>query len=185
MIKNVENTGWIIQACSPDAQGTFKRFFKKSFIYTDNCVWSFTKHVHAFLTPTPSLCFKVFPGPPTRSCFMEQLMGVLQQHDQQRSQSADELQTKPREGLRGMSHIASIHSPEADRVTEQCSGNITKTLLNFCLSRSLFLPAPSSFPGYLYWFALRFLSLSHLTPPLMSRSQLSVLPKSNSICGLR
>lgn len=66
-------------------------------------------------------------------------MGVLQPHVQQRSQSAAKLQTKPREGLCGMSHITSICSPEADWVTEQCSGNITKTLLNFCLSLSLCL----------------------------------------------
>ena len=50
------------------------------------------------------------------------------------------------------------------------------------------LPAPSSFPRYLYWCALCFPSLPpSLTPApqLMSRSQLSVLPKSNSCCGLR
>lgn len=86
-------------------------------------------------------------------------MGVLQPHDQQRSQSADELQTKPREGLCGMSHTTSIRSPEAAWVTEQCSGNITKTLLNFCLSLSV--PAPLCFPRYLYWCApLPFLPLS-------------------------
>lgn len=94
--------------------------------------------------PVTTLCLMHFPGPPTRSCLEEQLMGVLQPHDQQRSQSAAVLQTKPREGLCGMSHITSIRSPEADWVTEQCSGNITKTLLNFCLSLCPFI-SPSLF----------------------------------------
>lgn len=89
--------------------------------------------MHAPLPSPFLLCLMCFPGPPTRSRLEEQLMGVLQPHDQQRSQSADELQTEPWEGLCGMSHVTSICSPEADWVTEQCSGNITKTLLNFCL----------------------------------------------------
>ncbi|KAK5857248.1 hypothetical protein PBY51_010504 [Eleginops maclovinus] len=39
----------------------------------------------------------------------------------------------------------SVHrSPEAVRVTEQCSGNITKTLLNFCLPLSPFMFPPLS-----------------------------------------
>lgn len=37
----------------------------------------------------------------------EQLMGVLQPHDWRGSQSADELQAKPREGLSGTLHTAS------------------------------------------------------------------------------
>lgn len=90
-------------------------------------------------------------------------MGVLQPHDQQRSQSADELQTKPREGLCGMLHITSIHSPEAGWVTEQCSGNITKTLLNFCLSHSA---CPFIFPSLSRLVCTLLHSLfSHPTPP--------------------
>lgn len=124
---------------------------KNSFIYIDYCV---TKPMHAsFPSPFP-LCLMHFPGPPTRFRLEEQLMGVLQPHDQQRSQSADELQTEPWEGLCGMSHITSICSPEADWVTEQCSGNITKTLLNFCLplclplhlSLAISTGVPSAFP---------------------------------------
>lgn len=99
------------------------------------------------------------------------------------SKGANQLMsTKPREGLCGMLHITSIRCPKADWVTKQCSGNITKTLLNFCLSLSLCLPlhlslaistgVPSVFPP-------------SLTPPPMSQSQLSVLPKSNSCCGVR
>lgn len=110
-------------------------------------------------------------------------MGVLQPHDQHSSQSADELQTKPQEGLRGMSHITSIRSPEADRVTEQCSGNITEALLNFCLSLSLSLslPAPSSIPHYLYGCApllslsLSLHSSSHESEPAERATQIQQL----------
>lgn len=123
--------------------------------YTDYCVWYFTKPMRAFL----------LSGPPTRSCMKEQLMGVLQPHDQQRSQSADECQTKPREGLCGMLHTTSIHSPEAAWVTEQCSMNMTKMLLNFCLSLCL---------SFSFSLAIStvcpLLSLPpSLTPPLLSR----------------
>lgn len=91
-------------------------------------------------------------------------MGVLQPHDQHSSQSADELQTKPQEGLRGMSHITSIRSPEADRVTEQCSGNIPKTVLDFCLSLSA---CPFIYPSLSLWVCpLAF--PSSLTPLLLS-----------------
>lgn len=48
------------------------------------------------------------------------------------------MSSKPRECLCGTSHTTSIHCAEADWVTEQCSGNITKTLLNFCLWLSLY-----------------------------------------------
>lgn len=157
---------------------------KPTFI-TDYCVWDFTKPISAFPPHPPSASFSyTFTGPPTRSRLEEQqLMGVLQPHDQQRSQSADESQTKPREGPCGMLHITSICSPEADWVTEQCSGNITKTLLNVHLSRSLSLSL-SACP-----FIFPLLSISSAVPstppPPMSQSQLSVLPKSNSCCGVR
>lgn len=39
-----------------------------------------------------------------------------------RGQSADELQTKPREGLCGTSHTTFTNSPQDAWVTEQCSG---------------------------------------------------------------
>lgn len=112
----------------------------------------------------------------------QQLMGVLQPHDQQSNQSADVRRTKPREGLCGMMHRTSIRSPEADWVTEQCSGNITKTLLNFCRWLSLSLPRHPSI-GISTGVSSVFLSL--LAPPSMSQSQLGVLPKSNSCCGVR
>lgn len=94
------------------------------------------------------------------------------------------MSSEPRKGLCGMLHITSIGSPEADRVTEQCSGNITKTLLNFCLSFSL--PArPFIFPSLsLLVCPLCSIPPSHPIPPPTSQSQLSVLPKSNS-CEVR
>lgn len=153
----------LLEACSPDAQGTdIQKTKKKHFNYTDYCVWCFTKPMHAFLLsfPTP-LSF-----PLCVSCtFLDHQQGLawrssswvsFSRMTSKRSQSADELQTKPREGLCGMSHTTSIHSPEADWVTEQCSGNITKTLLNFCLSLSL-SACPFIFP-----------SLSPLVCPLLS-----------------
>lgn len=159
---HVENTGWVIGDLLPSSTSELYSNIKKGFINTNASV-----KTHAC-----PLCITliIFLGPPTRSRLEEQqFMGVIQPHDQQGSQSADELRTKPQEGLYGMSHITSIHSPEAVWVTEQCSGNITKTLLNFCLSFCPFI----------------FLSIAHPTPPLMSHSQLSVPPKSNSCCGLR
>lgn len=125
----------LLDACSPDAQGTDIQKMKKNVSAT--LTTTVSHRTHAGFSPLFLPPCSVSPGPPTRSRLEEQLMGVLQPHDQQRSQSADELQTKPREGLCGMSHTTSIRSPEADWVTEQCSGNITKTLLNFCLSLSL------------------------------------------------
>lgn len=70
-----------------------------------------------------------------------------------------------------MWHVAhSIHPlpEEAEGVTEQCSGNITKTLVNFCLARSLPLSPPPPSPPPLS------------PPPLMSRSQQSEMPESHS-----
>lgn len=153
---------------------------KRIFIQADCCVWASTKLLHSFLLSRTST------GPPTRSSLEEQqqqqLMGVLQPHDQQSSQSADVCRTKPREGLCGMLHRISIGSPEADWVTEQCSGNITKTLLNFCHWPSLSLPRHPSI-GISTGVPSVFLSLP--APPSMSQSQLGVLPKSNSCCGVR
>lgn len=155
----------LLEAFTVDAEkkGIFKNIFHKTLL---PC-------------PSASLLFTL-TGPPTRSGLEEwQLTGVLQPHDQQRSQSADELQIKPRESLCGMLHITSIRSPEADWVTEQCSGNITKMLLNFCLSLSL-----SVCPLHLPLTISTGVPSVLCTPP-MSQSQLSVLPKSNSCCGVR
>lgn len=123
----------------------FKRLIKIEVSSTPTTVPGVSEPTHA--SPPP--------GPPTRSRLEEQLTGVLQPHDQRLSQSADELQTEPREGPCGTSHTTSVHSAEADWVTEQCSGNTTKTLLNFCLSP----PAALSFPCYLIWCVLCFPSL--------------------------
>lgn len=94
------------------------------------------------------------------------------------SKRANQLtRSKPNhESLCGTSHTTSTSSPRADWVTEQCSGNITKTLLNFCPPPFLTISTAvlSAFPSF-----------PHSTPPLTGWSQLSVLPKSNSCCGLR
>lgn len=70
------------------------------------------------------------------------------------SKRANQLtRSKPNhESLCGTSHTTSTSSPRADWVTEQCSGNITKTLLNFC----------PPLPHHLYCCALCF----PLLPPL-------------------
>lgn len=76
------------------------------------------------------------------------------------SKRANQLtRSKPNhESLCGTSHTTSTSSPRADWVTEQCSGNITKTLLNFC-------PPPPS-PSLLL---CSLLSPPSPTPPLLSQ----------------
>lgn len=155
--------------------------------HLEYCVWSFTP-----MHETPPLLpnSRVFP-----LCLMcwttnRVLLGGAAahvSHDRRRSESAHALRTKPREGLCCTSHTASIRSAEANWVTEQCSGNITKVAAQL-LSLSVCPPHPHFiFPShYLYWCALRFPpSLTTAPLPLMRHSQLSVLPKSNSCCGLR
>lgn len=88
------------------------------------------------LSPSPSLPYAHFPGPPTRSRLEEQLMGVFQSHDQG-SQSADELPTEPREGPSGMAHRTSTFL----RLTGSLS-NVLGTSQRRCSTSVSLSPSP-------------------------------------------
>lgn len=158
----------LLQACSPDAEGTNiqkngggKKKVKKN------------KNLQLLC-----LVFCNTP-PPDHQQGLAWTSSSWVSFSHMTSKRANQLtRSKPNhESLCGTSHTTSTSSPRADWVTEQCSGNITKTLLNFC--------PPPPFLTISTAVLSAFPSFPHSTPPLTGWSQLSVLPKSNSCCGLR
>lgn len=139
----------LFEVWTPDAQSTKIQKMKK-IIDTDYRVWSFTQ----IRLPLPRA---LNSGPPTRSRYEEQFMGVLQPHDWQRSQSADELQTGPREAF---SVACRTQHPSALLRPTGSLSNVLGTSQRRCstsvslspLSLSPFMTAPH----YLYWCSLCF-----------------------------
>lgn len=109
-----ENVGWITgRLFTRCTRHRYSKDEKKCFIYTDYCVWCFTKPMHAFLLSSPFLSFSLCV-----SCtFLDHQQGLAWgssswvSFSRTTSKGANhELQTKLREGLCGMSHTTSIHS---------------------------------------------------------------------------
>lgn len=120
LIEMWEMLAELLQACSPDAEGTSiqKNGGKKN------------KNLQLLC-----LVFCNTP-PPDHQQGLAWTSSSWVSFSHMTSKRANQLtRSKPNhESLCGTSHTTSTSSPQADWVTEQCSGNITKTLLNFCPS---------------------------------------------------